>query len=87
VDAELLDMSTGHKTLRIRLQRRDRPGNFVVACLDPIRIKAVTRWENASLQIARSILSETDVGFLVVDQSAEVEIQCGGIEVKENVKV
>jgi hypothetical protein len=85
--AEFRELTSSHKTLRILLTREDEAGNLMIACLDPLRIQGPVRWENSDIAVSRAFLPEdgTD-GFLVSDAHAGVQILCGAIEVKENVK-
>ena len=86
--AEMWELTRSHRSLRIVLQRPDRPGNLVLVCLDPIRIRGPVQWENADITISRpAVPSDPHDGFLVVDVGADLEILCGSLEIKENVKL
>jgi hypothetical protein len=85
--AMMWELTASHKSLRIVLMK-EGSGNLLLACLDPIRLRGPIRWENSDLLVSKAQLQEGEPeGFLVVDAGADVEILCGGIEVKENVKL
>lgn len=77
--AELREMTSSHRSLRIFLRSPGRNGHLLIACIDPLHINAPVFWEEANIQIA---IDESD-GFVVVDASAKVRIRTGGVEVKE----
>lgn len=86
--AEMWEMRGPHKSLRVLVRRKGVAGNLLLACLDPITIKGPVRWDHCDLRVTTTTLSPTrETGFLVADQLAGVEIICGALEVKENVKV
>ena len=88
VHAELRELTSSHKTLRILLSRIGQKGNLLIACIDPIRLRGPVRWENSQIAISRCPLpGEPGDGFAIIDPTADVEILCGHIEVKENVKL
>jgi hypothetical protein len=87
-NAVMWDLTVSIKTLRIVLTRAEQKGNLLLACLDPLRISGPVRWEHATLVVLRVRLPEnSDDGFLLRDEKAGVEVLCGGLEVKENVKL
>lgn len=86
--AELWQLTSSHKTLTIVLCREGSPGNLVIACLDPLRLRGPIRWTDADIVISRCPVPEDERdGFLIVDRAAEVEIVTGSLEVSENVKL
>jgi hypothetical protein len=86
--AELWELTSHHKSLRILIRREDQPGNLVLSCLDPIKIKGPVRWTICDLRVTLTALAGSqEPGFCVADPSAGVEVLCGAIEVKENVKL
>jgi hypothetical protein len=86
--AELWELTHSHKSLRIVLLRKNIPGNLMITCVDPLRIRGPVRWDHADIVISRAPVPDDEQdGFLVVDVSADVEILCGSLEIKENVKL
>jgi hypothetical protein len=86
--AAMWELTVSHKTLRILLTRGDAEGNLLLACLDPVTICGAVQWANADVSVSRTTLPGTDEeGFVVRDAAARLEIICGGLEVKENVKL
>lgn len=86
--AQLWDLTISIRTLRIVLQAPGREGNLVLLCLDPISIRAPMSWDSCQL-VANSVTASDGGGlvFQLVDVSANVEIYCSSLEIKENVKL
>ena len=78
--ARMWELTTSHRTLRLRLERHGRVGNLLIACIDPEFIHGPTEWQDTYLEISRRL-----DGFLVKDERAGVEVHAGHVEVKENV--
>jgi len=78
-DAQLRELTTGHRTLRLFLQSPSRNGFLLIACIDPHRIEAPIAWARSNIRI---LPDEAD-GFVVLDTDAGVRIQTGHVEVKE----
>ena len=85
--AELREVTTSHKTATILLTKESSAQNLLVSCIDPIRIEAPVRWENATLSVVRAELSNQDAGFLITDPNGPLSIRCGSVEFAENVKL
>ena len=82
------ELTSSHKSLRVLLRREGIAGNLVVACIDPFVIKGPVRWTHSDLRVEVTTRAEGgETWFRVVDETAGVEIVCGGLEVKENVKL
>jgi hypothetical protein len=87
--ARLRELTVSHPALVIELTRdgsrtRDgRPGNLILACLEPTWISGPVRWAPAHLAVTHD--PDRDE-FHVRDAAAGLEVRCGGIEVAENVK-
>lgn len=87
-NAEMLEMSRHHKCLRILIHHEDTARNLLISCLDPVSIKGPVRWSRCHLRVATAALpGQEEPGFMIADASAGVEIVCGGIEVRENVRL
>lgn len=87
-DAELWELTISHKSLRILIRRHAIEGNLLISCLDPIAIQGPVRWEDCDIQIASKVLpGGQEPGYFVSDRTAKLEIICGEIEVRENVKL
>ena len=87
-DAVLWELTASHRSLRILLVKGDSAGNLLLSCLDPFQIRGPVRWKNSDLSVSRvQSREDQEDAFMVVDLAAGVEILCGGIEVKENVKL
>jgi len=86
--AEMYELTTSLKTLRVLIRREDKPGNLLISCGDPIMIRGPVRWMKCDLRVTTTILpGGQEIGFLVADDSAGVEIISGALEVAENVKL
>lgn len=86
--AEMWELTISHKTLRVLIRCEDKPGNLFIACIEPVMIKGPVRWNNCDLRVTTTTLpGGQETGFLVADDLAGVEIICGALEVKENVKL
>jgi hypothetical protein len=88
--AELWQLTSSHKTLQIVLRRLGEDGNknLLIACVDPIRLRGPIRWDSSDLVIARYPMPQDPAdGFVITDAKADLEIICGLVEVKENVKL
>lgn len=84
--AQLLELTVSHKSLRLLLTKPDAQGNLLIVCLDPMRISASISWNACSVSVATTVI-QGEVCFRIIDENADVEILCGGVEVKENVKL
>ena len=84
--AEMWELTTSLKTLRVLIRREDKPGNLLISCIGPVTIKGPVRWNNCDLRVT-TLPGSRDARFLVADDSAGVEIICGALEVAENVKL
>lgn len=60
--------------------------NLVIACIDPQKINSPVHWKNNQLNVDICRLNDED-GFILMDKNIDLEIVCGGIEVKENMKL
>lgn len=78
-DAQLKELTSSHRTLRLFLQSPNRNGFLLVSCIDPLHIEAPVSWTNARLEV----VTDDQDGFLVFDAGAGVRIQTGSVEVKE----
>ncbi len=87
-DAELLELTISHKQLCILLKRDGLKGNLLLICIDPLNIKSPIRWPKSNLRVTTMKLAEhSEHVFRIADDSAGVEVICGGFEVKENVRI
>jgi hypothetical protein len=87
-DAELWELTVSLRTLSVLIRHLEQPGNLVIACIDPQFIRSSLRWQNCQLRASRveRYDGERD-GFGLYDDVADVEILCGKLEIKENVKL
>jgi len=86
--AEMWELTISLKTLAVLIRSEGKPGNLLIACIDPIMIRGPVRWMNCDLRVTTTTLpGGQETGFLVADDLAGVEIICGALEVKENVKL
>jgi len=69
------------------LTKGDQQGNLLFACIDPYRLSAPVRWDDSDLVILRAQMTDGTDGFCLRDERAGVEVLCGALEVKENVKL
>ena len=85
--ALMWQLTISHKTLDIVLSREGHDGNLMISCLDPSRIQGPIRWKNADIAILPFQSTDGEDGYLVIDHNAGLEIPCGAISVRENVKL
>lgn len=86
-EAEMWELTSSHKSLSILIRRGAERGNLLISCIDPVTINGPVRWRNCHIRITTKTLSDNSgKWFLVADHIAGVEVICGKIEVKENVK-
>ena len=87
-DGELWELTPSHRSLRILLRRLSGEGNLLIACVDPQRIAGPVRWKNSNFEIhIRQLQLTDDHGFCLVDPDSGLEVVCGSVEFKENVKI
>lgn len=86
-DARLRELTKSHQTLRIVLTREGHEGNLIIACLEPETIQSPIAWSNAKIRIDTTHMSNGEIGVLVFDRTAIVEVKTGTFEVAENVKL
>lgn len=84
--AEMLELTASHKTLRLLVRGESRPGNLLIACIDPVSISGPVRWENCNLVIGVVEASKSQF-FCVEDPGGGLKVICGDVEVKENVRL
>lgn len=77
--ARMWELTSSHRTLRLRLEQHGRDGNLVIACIDPEFIRGPTEWSHSNVEIHRA-----EGGFLVKDEGAGVEVRAGHVELTEN---
>jgi len=81
-------LTAHHKSLDILIRRQREGGNLLVACLGPVTIKGPVNWTNCDLRVSvRTSPDGSQSGFVISDVSAGVEVTCGALELKENVKL
>ncbi len=78
-DAQLIELTDSHRTLRLFLQFPNQSGYLLIACIEPLHIEAPITWSNAHISIT---VDDAD-GYFVLDTLARVRIRTGGVEVKE----
>jgi len=88
--AVMHELTTSIKQLRLVIRRegQSRDSNLVIACIDPVFIKGPIWWRNCKLGVEAAQLPNSDeIGYRVFDEAANLEVFCGLLEVKENVKM
>jgi hypothetical protein len=86
--AEMWELTISHKTLAVLIRREDKSGNLFIACIEPVMIRGPVRWNNCDLRVTTTTLpGGQETGFLVADDSADIEIICGALEVEEKEKL
>jgi hypothetical protein len=86
--AEMWELTISHKTLVVLIRREDKPGNLLIACIEPVMISGPVKWMNCDLRVTTTTLpGSQETGFLVADDSVGLEIICGALEVEENLKL
>ena len=83
-DALMLELTLSIKTLSIVLTEEGRSGNLVVFCGDPDWISGPVRWQGARIEVIGD--GRPDGGFVVRDPAVGLEVRCGRVEIKENVR-
>jgi hypothetical protein len=79
--AKMWELTVGHKSLTIRLERAGSCDNLHVSCF-PIHIRGPVTWDNCDLEV-----SLTDEGkWLIRDAVAGLEVLAEGVDVAENCK-
>src|SRR6476469_7266492 len=79
--ARMWELTTSHRTLRLRLEQHGRAGNLMIACIGPEFIHGPKEGNGSHVEVARR-----GAGFVVKDERAGVEIHAGHVEVVENCK-
>ncbi len=88
VHAQLWDLSSSLKTLRIVLQQPGRDGNLIICCIDPMCIRAPIQWINCQIVVTEIKLPDgLRTAFRVADERADSEVLCSSIEIKEDVRL
>ena len=86
--AQLWDLRSSIRTLRIVIQHPGRSGNLSIYCIDPIDVRSPIEWDNCQIAITQVQLPDgSGPGFRIADEIASCEILCGTIELKENAKL
>jgi len=86
--AELWELRPYHRSLRVLVRRPNEEGNLLIACLEPFWVRGPISWFDCRLSVSTTTLpGGHELGFRVADDTANVEIITGAIEIKENVKL
>ncbi len=86
VNAQMLELTISIKHLTILLEEPSREGNLLIACIDPQWISGPLRWTNSNIEVVAHQNLDDDPCFRVVDVGSGLEVVCGSVELKENVK-
>jgi hypothetical protein len=76
--ARMWELTSSHRTLRLRLEQHGRDGNLLIACIEPAFIRGPTEWSHSHIEIHRA-----EDGFLVTDEDAGLEVRAGHVELAE----
>jgi hypothetical protein len=79
--AQMTELTTSHRTLRILLRREGHSGHLLIACIYPLTIHAPVEWTDADVTIGLHGAED----FVVIDTRAEVRVVTGSVEVVEHV--
>jgi hypothetical protein len=85
--AELWDLTSSIKTLRILIRGDAGSQNLLIACIAPVSIKSVHQWFNCQLEVSIDNSDSHNPIYRLHDETSGTEILCGKIEIKENVKL
>lgn len=84
---QMWELTSSHKTLRIVITRSTEQQNLMLSCIDPRSIKGPIVWSSSQLQVSQVNLGMNDIGYLVQDLGTGLEVYCGELEVRENIKL
>jgi len=79
--AQMTELTTSHRTLRIVLRREGHSGHLLIACIYPLTIHAPAEWTDADVTIGLHGAED----FVVTDTRADVRVVTGSVEVAEHV--
>ena len=83
--AMIVTITTSHATLIIDVRKKDREGWLRLSCIDPQWIRGFRFWENCNFKLkAKEKLKSGEIGYILVDESSDLEIHCGSFESSEH---
>lgn len=80
--AKVVELTTSHATLTIRVEDPQRDGNLQILLAPPKYYRGPFRWQNCDIHISLN----NSLEFVICDPNAEVEIVTEHIELVENAK-
>lgn len=80
------ELTSSHKTLRIRVYGDESKSNLFVSCLEPEYIAGPVEWNNCRIEIETAILPSGDNGVLITDKQNDVRVLGRSFGIYENVK-
>jgi hypothetical protein len=83
--AIMKELTISHATLFIDIYKEGSEGWLQLACIDPQWIQGSKRWENCEIELkVKAELKRGEIGYIVSDAKAELEIHCGAFESSEH---
>jgi hypothetical protein len=83
--AMMVTITTSHATLIIDIYKKGNDGWLRLSCIDPQWIQGFRIWENCNIELKVNIrLKNGEIGFILVDEKAELEIHCAAFSSSEH---
>jgi hypothetical protein len=83
--AMMMTITTSHAALIIDIWKKGNEGWLRLSCIDPQWIQGFKVWENCNIELrAKEKLKNGEIGYILVDKEAELEIHCGSFASSEH---
>jgi hypothetical protein len=83
--AIISELTTSHATLFVEIYKEGNKGWLRLACIDPQWLQGQKKWQNCEIELEAKVkLKSGEIGYILSDKQAELEIHCRAFESSEH---